>query len=241
MFIQRASEAERASERFAETSSEQLHPAPKGQSLKYTKKDSSLIDLFVAVAMNLLRFYGERVARAPLATESLQTSFLFTLGDIIAQRFIERNESHDLIRTGRFVLFGGVVAGPLLSTWYGFLHRRVVLRNPFLGLCARVALDQLCFTPVFISTFFLGMGTLEGKDLNGLRSKLSESFATTLVANWKLWVPFQFVNFYITPPQYRLLAVNVTATGWNSFLSYTNSRANARVEKEKIEKLEKDG
>ena len=157
------------------------------------------------------------------------------------------------------MVFGGLVAGPLLSRWYGVLNRKVVLANSFAGLCARVALDQLVFTPVFISVFFTGMGLMEGKNLGELREKLAETFQGTLVANWKLWIPFQFVNFYVTPPvssrwavslgaccdnpfsfqAYRLLAVNMTATGWNTFLAYTNERANRKLARQSNEPVKR--
>lgn len=183
--------------------------------------------------MSFLRSYGQRVTNSPLVTESLMTSFLFGLGDVASQQLVERKESHDFVRTGRFLVFGGLVAGPLLSTWYGVLNKKVVLANPFAQLCTRVAMDQLLFTPVFISTFTTGMSLLEGKDFRDLASKLRDTFLPTWAANIKLWTPFQFINFYITPPAYRLLAVNVTATGWNTYLSFTNSRANRRLEKGK--------
>lgn len=40
-----------------------------------------------------------------------------------------------------------------------------------------------------------------------------------MVANWKLWVPFQFINFRFVPPQLQVAAANVCAVVWNVILS----------------------
>lgn len=40
-----------------------------------------------------------------------------------------------------------------------------------------------------------------------------------VVANWKLWVPFQFLNFRFVPPQLQVAAANVCAVVWNVILS----------------------
>ena len=40
-----------------------------------------------------------------------------------------------------------------------------------------------------------------------------------MVANWKLWVPFQFLNFRFVPPQLQVAAANVCAVVWNVILS----------------------
>ena len=40
-----------------------------------------------------------------------------------------------------------------------------------------------------------------------------------MVANWKLWVPFQFLNFRFVPPQLTVAAANVCAVVWNVILS----------------------
>jgi hypothetical protein len=40
-----------------------------------------------------------------------------------------------------------------------------------------------------------------------------------VLANWKLWVPFQFLNFRFVPPQLTVAAANVCAVVWNVILS----------------------
>jgi len=44
-------------------------------------------------------------------------------------------------------------------------------------------------------------------------------WATVVTANWKLWIPFQFLNFRFVPPQLQVAAANVCAMAWNVILS----------------------
>jgi protein Mpv17 len=55
------------------------------------------------------------------------------LGDVIAQQIVEKQgfEKHDYIRTLRMATFGGIFAGPALSTWYRFIDTKVTTKNAF--------------------------------------------------------------------------------------------------------------
>ena len=50
-------------------------------------------------------------------------------------------------------------------------------------------------------------------------AKLRQDWGNVVVANWKLWVPFQFLNFRFVPPQLQVAAANVCAVVWNVILS----------------------
>jgi protein Mpv17 len=41
-----------------------------------------------------------------------------------------------------------------------------------------------------------------------------------MIANWQLWIPFQFLNFRFVPQNYQVLASNVVALAWNVILSF---------------------
>ncbi len=44
-------------------------------------------------------------------------------------------------------------------------------------------------------------------------------WGNVVVANWKLWVPFQFLNFRFVPPALQVAAANGCAVVWNVILS----------------------
>lgn len=102
------------------------------------------------------------------------------------------------------------VFGPVATTWFGFLSRRVVLSNPTASVVARVACDQLLFAPVILGGFLSTMATLEGKSA---KERLETTYSQVLVNNWKVWPAVQLVNFKFTPEPYRLLVVNLVSLG----------------------------
>ncbi|KAK4039338.1 hypothetical protein C8A01DRAFT_36705 [Parachaetomium inaequale] len=170
----------------------------------------------------MLRWYQARLAARPLLTQAVTTSVLFAVGDVAAQQLVDKKgvEKHDLARTGRMALYGGVVFGPAAATWFGLLSRHVNLRSANATMLARVACDQGVFAPTFIGVFLSSMAVLEG---TSPREKLAKSYSDALLTNWMIWPFVQMVNFKLVPLQHRLLFVNVISIGWNCYLSFLNS------------------
>ncbi|KAK4084453.1 uncharacterized protein Triagg1_933 [Trichoderma aggressivum f. europaeum] len=173
------------------------------------------------------RWYNGRLAARPYLTQGVTTAVLFATGDITAQQLVEKRgaKGHDVSRTGRMALYGGCVFGPVATTWLGFLARRVTFRNARVETAARVAADQLLFAPVMIGVFLGSMATMEGKSP---QKRLETTWWPALKANWVLWPAVQFVNFTFLPLQYRLLFANVISIGWNSYLSWVNSKGGTK-------------
>ena len=113
------------------------------------------------------------------------------------------------------------VFGPVATTWFGILARRVTLRNPRLETLARVACDQMLFAPVMIGVFLSSMATMEGASA---KERLDKTWWPALQTNWMVWPFVQFVNFTFLPLQHRVLFANVISIGWNSYLSWVNSQ-----------------
>ncbi|KAL1314123.1 hypothetical protein AAHE18_16G167000 [Arachis hypogaea] len=53
-----------------------------------------------------------------------------------------------------------------------------------------------------------------------LRLVIDQEWFSSVVANWQLWIPFQFLNFRFVPQQFQVLAANVIALVWNVILSF---------------------
>lgn len=177
----------------------------------------------------MLAWYQARLAARPLLTQAVTTSVLFAVGDITAQQVVEKRglKKHDLTRTGRMALYGGVIFGPAAATWFKFLQKNVNLRNANSTILARVALDQGVFAPVFISVFLSSMAVLEG---TSPKAKLEASYVPALTANYMIWPFVQLVNFKFVPLQHRVLFVNLISIGWNCYLSFLNSGASKKRE-----------
>ncbi|KAL1932325.1 hypothetical protein VTP01DRAFT_9381 [Rhizomucor pusillus] len=176
--------------------------------------------------------YQRVLARRPILVQSLTTVFLFGAGDVLAQQGVERRglEQHEISRTFRMAAFGGTFAGPALSIWYRFLEKNIKATTPLAGLVKKVAADQLLSAPIFIGVFFTVQGLFEGKPVNEIKEKLQNGYTSALFANYKLWPAVQFINFYYTPLNYRLMVTNLVALGWNAYLSTVNQQASSASE-----------
>jgi len=124
----------------------------------------------------------------------------------------------DWARLGQFTLIGCVLIGPVLHHWYGFLATRLPGKG-MLVVTQRLAVDQLIFAPLFIPAIFSFALLLEGK-ANEIESKLKADWFSTVMANYMLWVPAQFVNFRFVPVLYQTLFSNSVGFFWNIYLSW---------------------
>lgn len=87
----------------------------------------------------------------------------------------------------------------------------------------RLALDQLCFAPVFISAIIGSIMVLEGQG-EAVPSKLKSDLFGIVKSNWTLWVPFQFINFRYVPVNLQVLAANVVSLAWNTYMSWATHK-----------------
>ncbi|ORX41333.1 hypothetical protein BCR36DRAFT_588114 [Piromyces finnis] len=171
------------------------------------------------------RWYHRCLNTKPLLTQSLTTGVMFAVGDVIAQQLVEkRGKEHDYKRTGRMSLFGACVAGPSTSLWYRFLDKYIVLPNKTHQLFARVFLDQCVYSPLSQIVYLGGTGVFEGSSPKEIKEKIKVGFGPAIMANYKVWPAFQFINFNFVPANYRSLGTNVVALGWNTYLSVLNQK-----------------
>ncbi|KAH8652123.1 hypothetical protein BX600DRAFT_402552 [Xylariales sp. PMI_506] len=170
----------------------------------------------------MLRWYQHKLAIRPMLTQSITTAILFATGDITAQQLVEKKgiEKHELARTGRMLLYGGIIFGPAATTWFKFLQRRITFKNKNAEIITRVACDQGLFAPTAIGFFLSSMAAMEG---GSPKEKLEKSYLPALQTNYMIWPFVQLVNFKFIPLNYRVLFVNVISIGWNCYLSFMNS------------------
>ncbi|KAL9425158.1 hypothetical protein AB3S75_032150 [Citrus x aurantiifolia] len=167
---------------------------------------------------SFLQWYLALLAKYPVATKAVTSALLTLIGDLICQFAIEQVPSLDLKRTFLFTLLGLVLVGPTLHFWYSHLNKMVTMTGAS-GAFLRLLTDQFLFSPIFIGVFLSTLVTLEGRPSEVL-PKLQQEWFSSVVANWQLWIPFQFLNFRFVPPQFQVLAANVIALAWNVILSF---------------------
>lgn len=87
----------------------------------------------------------------------------------------------------------------------------------------RLAMDQFLYAPVFIGVFTSSLMALDGR-LAEIPNKLRNQWPGLVVANWKLWMPAQFIMFRFIPVPYQVLWVNGVSIIWNTYLSWSTHK-----------------
>lgn len=110
--------------------------------------------------------------------------------------------------------------------WYKFLL--IYSKDPkFIEVLRKVLTDQLCFSPVSLFCFFTyGTMMLENGTWEDTKSKLSKIYFKTLLINYSVWVPIQFINFLFVPRSFQVPFSSSISVLWNCFLSMRNSQEN---------------
>jgi hypothetical protein len=166
--------------------------------------------------------YLARLDSNPIATKALTAGALNGFGDILAQlTFNDKDQSFDWKRLGIFTLLGTAFVGPALHVWYGTLARLFAGAGGTSSALGRLLMDQIFFAPIFIGSIISMIMTLEGQGEN-VPSKIRNDLFTIVKSNWVLWVPFQFINFRFVPQHLQVLASNVVALAWNTYMSWAS-------------------
>ncbi|TKY62762.1 Mpv17 protein [Spatholobus suberectus] len=167
---------------------------------------------------SFLSWYLALLGKYPVPVKALTSAILTLIGDLICQLVIDQVQSLDFKRTFIFTFLGFALVGPTLHFWYLYLSKLVTLPGAS-GALLRLVLDQFLFSPIFIGVFLSTLVTLEGRPSQAV-PKLKQEWFSAVLANWQLWIPFQFLNFRFVPQQFQVLAANVVALVWNVILSF---------------------
>ncbi|KAL6549522.1 hypothetical protein OROHE_008639 [Orobanche hederae] len=170
---------------------------------------------------SFISWYLSLLASYPVMTKAVTSAFLTLVGDLICQ-FAAPDWSSTISRHEENIHFHTTGAGFGWSNiaFLRYLSLSKIVTTPGAsGALLRLLLDQLLFAPTFIGIFLSALMTLEGRPSDVI-PKLQQEWFSSVLANWQLWIPFQFFNFRFVPQQFQVLAANFIALIWNVILSY---------------------
>jgi Mpv17 / PMP22 family len=126
----------------------------------------------------------------------------------------------DWPRAARFGMFG-LLGAPWAHYFYFYLDKLLPPTDkPFTRTTlVKVCIDQGIQAPALLALMISTISILKGTGLQGVRDDLSRNYWTSLLANWKLWLPFSFINLAFVKPTLRVLFVNAVFFGWTIILS----------------------
>jgi len=145
------------------------------------------------------------------------------LGDLIEQRIEKKN----LVRTGQInwvrtlhmsTAFG-LTSGLLCHHWYYYLDR-VVPGKGLRVVVQKIVLDQVLFSPVCIAACLLVAGKLEKQTTSQLVNQTIQLGGRLYLAEWVIWPPAQFINFYFLPTRFRVLYDNIISLVYDTYTSH---------------------
>ncbi|XP_065161687.1 mpv17-like protein 2 [Atheta coriaria] len=160
-----------------------------------------------------------------LVTNIALSTGLSALGDIIEQRyeiFIDHIHKWDPIRT-RNMAATGVSAGLITHWWYNILERKVP-GNTIQVVLKKVMLDQFICSPISIASFFMTLAILEQSDMHTVVIEIKQKAWRLYAAEWVIWPPAQFINFYVMPHRFRVLYDSTISLFYDIYTSYVKNK-----------------
>jgi len=185
------------------------------------------------VQMGLWARYNKLLEAQPLLTKALTSLTGFTVGDLLAQCYVEPGDKpYDLMRTVRLGSFGFLLHGTTGHYFYGFLDSKMP-GTAVQTVATKVFIDQTIWNPIFGCMFFGYLNLMEGKSWDDYVKKISQDLQTAVMGSWAVWVPAHTINFAFIPSSQRLLYINTIQIGYNIFLSFLGNKSVDDVEEKK--------
>ncbi|XP_076449466.1 mpv17-like protein 2 [Babylonia areolata] len=160
--------------------------------------------------------------RLLLYTNTGITACLSVAGDVMQQWYQAQTRKKLLVldqtRTTRMA-GTGLLIGPVVHYWYIFLDGWLPGRT-FGVLCKKVLMDQLICSPIYLSIFMLSLCYMENKTWTQAKADIVDKGPQLMLAEWFVWPPAQFINFFFLPTQYRVLYDNTISLAFDFFWSY---------------------
>lgn len=167
--------------------------------------------------------YNSLLESQPILTKSLTSMTGFALGDLLAQKFIEKKEELDLTRLMKLASFGALVHGSTGHFFYNFLDSKIP-GTAALTVAKKVFIDQVLWNPIFGCMFFGYMGAVDGMSPGAISDKIKNNLWTSVRGSWSVWPIAHAINFRLIPTSQRLLYINTIQIFYNCFLSIIAQR-----------------
>ncbi|RZC36545.1 inositol monophosphatase 3, partial [Asbolus verrucosus] len=143
------------------------------------------------------------------------------VGDILVQNYeilTHELEGWNKIRT-RNMSICGMTIGIFCHHWYNYLDRRLP-GYAIKTVAKKIIIDQIVCSPICIATLFLTSEILEQKSKKEMLLEVKQKAWMLYVAEWVIWPPAQFINFYFLPTRFRVLYDNTISLGYDVYTSY---------------------
>ena len=190
----------------------------------------------------MLRWASELARTRPLTLACVTSCAKATAADAVVQTCVERRAELARERSCAFALFGFVWMGAGQYLVYVRILDSLLPRTTNATAVAKVVLDQFIHVPlVFMPLFYLTDGWVEavarGEEVlaclphaaHHASYRYKREIRETMLANWQIWLPAQFVCFRLVPGHLRVPYVACVSFVWTMVLSVLQGKF-ARLE-----------
>lgn len=164
-----------------------------------------------------------------LLTNCVISAGMGSLGDAIQQHYdiVTKSLKKDQ-EPARFnfernlhMTMAGFTTGLISHYWYILLDQWLGSKRCIKLVTVKVLLDQVLFSPVNLLVYFSTLGICERSTVSRVKDELIEKGLENIyLAEWVIWPPAQYINFYILPLKYRILFDNVISLGFDIYSPY---------------------
>ena len=132
----------------------------------------------------------------------------------------------------------GFTTGLISHFWYIFLDKKLGTVRSFAIITQKVLLDQIIFSPVNWIVYFSTVGICERSNVETVTDEIIEKGMQQIyVAEWFIWPPAQYFNFYCLPLRYRILFDNIISLGFDIYSPYVKYKTELKKEREMKRKM----
>lgn len=110
-----------------------------------------------------------------------------------------------------------------LNEWWSYFDIVAQLQHPPSDAAiaaGKVAVNQFLTVPfVYMPLFFAITGALGGLDFNQAKARMQSLYFPLLQRNYFFWLPTQFVQFFVVPPEWQIPFLSLASLVWTVLLS----------------------
>mmetsp|Transcript_9995 Transcript_9995/g.16920 ORF Transcript_9995/g.16920 Transcript_9995/m.16920 type:complete len:307 (+) Transcript_9995:76-996(+) len=164
--------------------------------------------------------YGKTYERRPMLMAGITMGTKAGGCDTLAQWWADPEAPIDFIRIGKFTSFCILYVGSFQHVIFNIVYPRLFPGPGFVAGLQKTVFDNFVHSPViYLPAYYAFKAAAEGNTVySGLEEYYNEGWQV-LKACWGVWVPAQFFNFWLVPPNFRILFIAVFGCAWEMILS----------------------
>lgn len=165
-----------------------------------------------------------------LLTNATFSTAMGIAGDLVQQHYeilTDQEVQWQRTRTAHMAA-AGLSTGVLSHYWY-ILVDVFIPGSSLKCVIKKVLYDQILFSPVNLTVYFGTVAVLEGS-MKHLKEELLEKGSKIYTAEWLIWPPAQFINFYLLPLKYRVFFDNFISFGFDIYSPYVKYKLKSEKE-----------